>query len=696
MPEDLPLQPGDFGTVAMLSLCAGGLLRTWTDTGSRLWTVHDADLLREIQGTGTISRTLRGAGRFREVGLLFEKTGTLILQSRFPTKDDGDHLQFDSHVFSLGPAGDVAESTYDEVRSLLSQAIRNALSNNEFLLVELGGWDAPFEPYCLFILTEEDDAVVSMIETVPDPRGSRLWEPHIVEGRQTQNLSAPASAETIDVAPILMMDAIGTWGLQPWDLALTFGTAVDIGSAPISPHDDDEAVAGGDVRRLGSDLTAFAGGRPTPLTRPELRRAPRAEVAVYRLRADLDHAEPPIWRRIDLRSDLPLDVVHQVLQVAFDWTDSHLHRFSLGGGPFDERSQLFLCPYDVQECEPEDDGGIPAAEVRLDETVQEPGDVLRYLYDYGDTWELTIRLEEILPARADSPTATVMDGRRTAPPEDCGGLTDAESLAEVLDDPARFDLEEINQALRGPYFILTEYGVDGRLVDLVHRLHYTRVGRELGDRMIRLISEPTMPDEAELAACLRAHRWFLDRAADGGIALTAAGYLKPADVEAASEVVAGMDDWFGAKNREVHCAPLLHFRRTLQSMGLLRKHKNTLVLTRAGAAAQRDPAKLWEHLAARLVPGMPDTFECQATLLFLAYAASSINAAPPLDEIATALTELGWRHPDGPPVRGSLLYRLSAHDVLTNVTDRPASWDERRISAAAAALARAALRRRKD
>lgn len=73
-------------------------------------------------------------------------------------------------------------------------------------------------------------------------------------------------------------------------------------------------------------------------------------------------------RSIDLATDRPavrLDLVHQVLQVAFDWTDSHLHRFSRGGGAFARHSQLFLCPYDV---------------------------------DYGDNWELTIRLEQVLPA----------------------------------------------------------------------------------------------------------------------------------------------------------------------------------------------------------------------------------------------------------------------------------------------------------
>jgi hypothetical protein len=36
-------------------------------------------------------------------------------------------------------------------------------------------------------------------------------------------LSAPASREAIDAAPIVMMEAIETWDLERWDLALTFG-----------------------------------------------------------------------------------------------------------------------------------------------------------------------------------------------------------------------------------------------------------------------------------------------------------------------------------------------------------------------------------------------------------------------------------------------------------------------------------------
>ncbi len=86
--------------------------------------------------------------------------------------------------------------------------------------------------------------------------------------------------------------------------------------------------------------------------------------------------------------------------------------------------------------------------MRLDETLKDAGDVLLYLYDYGDSWELTLRLEEVRPAEPDSPAAVAVAGRRAAPPEDSGGTVDAESLALVLDDPELFDLDELNGALR--------------------------------------------------------------------------------------------------------------------------------------------------------------------------------------------------------------------------------------------------------
>lgn len=446
-----------------------------------------------------------------------------------------------------------------------------------------------------------------------------------------------------------------------------------------------------DLRQLAGDLTLIGGKVARRAARPELRRPMMDELKIFRIRVDLGGAEPPIWRRLDLRSDLTLDVVHEVLQVAFDWTDSHLHRFSLGGHPFDQTAQLFLCPYDAEEGELDDEGGIPASEVRLDETMQEPGDALAYVYDYGDNWELTVRLEDVLPAPADAPSAVAVAGSRTAPPEDSGGGTDLASIAMVVDDPTHFDLNQLNKGLRAPYFTLREYSVHPRLVDLVNRLRYTSIGADLATRAMTLVTERTRPADDKVLAAVRAYVWFLDRAKDGGIELTSAGYLTPADVEAASLVVPGMGDWIGKNNRESLAAPLLDFRQSLQSMGLLRKYKGTLLLTRAGSSALADPQRLWDLLADKLIP-TADGFDRDATLMLLTYAASSAGQEIPLEPIAEALAHLGWQHGDGRRLDGHELYRLAAFDTLINVSDEPAELGgRRRISPAAAALARAAL-----
>ncbi|MEZ0166807.1 hypothetical protein AB2L27_18795 [Kineococcus sp. LSe6-4] len=43
------------------------------------------------------------------------------------------------------------------------------------------------------------------------------------------------------------------------------------------------------------------------------------------LRVSLDDVEPPVWRRLDVASDLTLDDAHDALQPAMGWTNSHLH-----------------------------------------------------------------------------------------------------------------------------------------------------------------------------------------------------------------------------------------------------------------------------------------------------------------------------------------------------------------------------------
>jgi hypothetical protein len=459
-----------------------------------------------------------------------------------------------------------------------------------------------------------------------------------------------------------------------------------------------EAISGlelDDLKQLAGDLLYRWRDLAVQPPRTSRRRPAREETLVYRVRVDLEGASPPIWRRLHIRSDLALDAVHQVLQAAFGWTDSHLHRFALGDSVFDLNAELFLCPWDVEEG---DDDGVPAKDVRLDETLADPGDVLHYCYDYGDSWDLIIKLEQVL-GRTDHqlPAALCVDGRRAAPPEDCGGLRTAEDLIEVLDDPAHFDLNEINQALTDPYVQLVDAGIDPRLRDLLLRVRGTDIGDELVARTWALTQRDQTVSSDQRAAALRPFLWFLDRVGDQGLILTAAGYLKPHDVMAAATVIPGGAEWIGAKNREIDTHPVLVFRELLQKLGLLRKYRGRLLLTKAGASARGKPDRLWQHLAERLPLGKDTDMDVPAGLMALVCAASLPDHSVPLSEIAEALTTLGWREGREPITARSVDHASSATlAVLDSMTPyRRELGKSRRVSVIAAELAAAAVMTRR-
>ena len=96
--------------------------------------------------------------------------------------------------------------------------------------------------------------------------------------------------------------------------------------------------------------------------------------------------------------------------------DSHLHRFALGSSVWDRNAEVFLCPYDIEEGDV--DGGVPENQVRLDELLDEPGDLLRYVYDYGDDWAHVLKLEKVDPEPCLHPR--VLAGKYEAPEEDSG------------------------------------------------------------------------------------------------------------------------------------------------------------------------------------------------------------------------------------------------------------------------------------
>ncbi|MEB3070040.1 plasmid pRiA4b ORF-3 family protein [[Mycobacterium] vasticus] len=164
--------------------------------------------------------------------------------------------------------------------------------------------------------------------------------------------------------------------------------------------------------------------------KPPSRRRPRRKKPVtLRVRVELSNTKPALWRRLELPSDLMLDEVHQILQTAFGWTDSHLHQFGSGPSYHGPDTEYYLCPFMVEDGE----DGVPEDEVRLDELLVDVGDKLFYVYDFGDNWRHVIQLEAVLDRDTAAPRAVCTGGRQPGPAEDCGGVGGYELLVAATD-----------------------------------------------------------------------------------------------------------------------------------------------------------------------------------------------------------------------------------------------------------------------
>src|SRR5208337_3201172 len=96
---------------------------------------------------------------------------------------------------------------------------------------------------------------------------------------------------------------------------------------------------------------------------------------------------PMLWRRFLVRSDSTLADLHVLLQIGFDWTDFHLHRFRI-------RKKDYAVPRL---------GGLgchDAREIKLGDLHFRINERFLYEYDFGDLWQHQVRIEKRLEIEA--------------------------------------------------------------------------------------------------------------------------------------------------------------------------------------------------------------------------------------------------------------------------------------------------------
>ena len=159
---------------------------------------------------------------------------------------------------------------------------------------------------------------------------------------------------------------------------------------------------------------------------------------MFSLRITLDEVTPTVWRRLLVPGGIRLAKLHDVFQAAMGWTNSHLHCFTIG-------SQRFGPQFDDY---PEDEVDENAVTV-LDAIGEHRR--FSYEYDFGDSWEHQIVVEEHVRLPHGLKHAVCLDGENACPPEDCHGSGGYAELLEALADPTHEDHDDLINWVGGAF-----------------------------------------------------------------------------------------------------------------------------------------------------------------------------------------------------------------------------------------------------
>ncbi|MBN2522582.1 MAG: plasmid pRiA4b ORF-3 family protein [Bacteroidales bacterium] len=135
---------------------------------------------------------------------------------------------------------------------------------------------------------------------------------------------------------------------------------------------------------------------------------------------ELDEIEPKIWRRIQVPSEYNFWDLHVAINDAMGWLDYHLHHFEIKGKSKQKVVHIGIPDFDrtnkLQEV-------YPGWEIWMMAYFNDLGVQAKYLYDYGDFWMHTVKLEGYMHREKGLKYPFCIDGERACSPEDCGGIS---------------------------------------------------------------------------------------------------------------------------------------------------------------------------------------------------------------------------------------------------------------------------------
>lgn len=172
-------------------------------------------------------------------------------------------------------------------------------------------------------------------------------------------------------------------------------------------------------------------------------------VPIYSLTISLDFWSPKIWRRIWIKGDEKLDYVAWVLFTSMGWTGYHLSEFII--------KDQFYGNISIED-PPEE--WLDWTKYSLYDIARTKLTQFKFLYDFGDSWEMTVKIRELKDLDKNAPYPVCVNGKNAAPPEDVGSYVGFEHFIKVMKDENHPEYKEISETWISDTFDPSYFSVD--------------------------------------------------------------------------------------------------------------------------------------------------------------------------------------------------------------------------------------------
>ena len=163
--------------------------------------------------------------------------------------------------------------------------------------------------------------------------------------------------------------------------------------------------------------------------------------SIYPLRIELRDLKPAIWRTVLVPGSITLDKLHRVFQIVMGWTNSHLHEFTIGSARYGIPDPDF----------PDEPALHNEKRATLSDCLASAVQAFSYLYDFGDDWEHTVRVEKVVDADPAVHYPVCVDGANACPPEDVGGPDGYLDFLHAVSDPKHPEHRAMIEWHGGPF-----------------------------------------------------------------------------------------------------------------------------------------------------------------------------------------------------------------------------------------------------